>query len=314
MSKGNVEKELGFDEVTSLKDLRKRGVGIPMITFARTIEPSKSIASKHSLTSMVKVNELMIDYSYQRQQNKAKVAKIARNFNYDALGVIIVSIRESGDMFVLDGGHRIAAMHLLGKSDENINALVYFDLTQEQEASLFVSLNEDRTKPKRSDIFEAKSLGGDKQANDIKNILNSLNLEIGSNPTTGTVRAVSGVNEIYENAGAEVLYKTMYVISSAFGRQSSVFNKQFMTAISLVYHHFGHLIDDDRMIEKLPALIDPSYAVDIARNSAKMKIYKTVSIALINMIATEYNKRLKKNFINQQDILKINHSRPWDRQ
>lgn len=313
MSKKDVEKELGFDEVTSLKDLRSRGVGIPMISFSRTIEPSKSIISKHSLTSMVKVSDLMIDYSYQRQQNKAKVAKIARNFNYDALGVIIVSIRESGEMFVLDGGHRIAAMHLLGKKDDNVNALVYFDLTQQQEASLFVSLNEDRTKPKRSDIFEAKTLAGDEQASKIKEILSSLNLEIGSTPTSGVVRAVSGVNEIYENAGHDVLYKTLYVITSAFGRQSTVFNKQFMTAIAMMYHHFGDIINDDRLIEKLPALVDPHYAVEIARNSTKMKVYRTSSIALLNMIVTEYNKRLKKNVITQEHILKINYSRPWDK-
>lgn len=313
MSNNKKEIELGFDEVTSLSELRKGGIAVPMITFSKAIEPTNSFASKHSLSSMVKVSDILIDYSYQRTQNKAKVAKIARNFNYNALGVVIVSIRESGEMFVLDGGHRIAAMNLIGKSEECVDALVYFDLTIEQEAAMFVALNEDRTKPKRADIFDAKVLSGDDSMNEIDKILSSMGLKISATPVNNSVRAVSGVIDIYTNAGPEILRRVLNVTVESFGRNSSVFNKMFMTSLAIVYHHFGDDIDDERLIERLKMLGDPMQMVLIARNNIKMKVYKTVHIALIHMMINEYNKRLRINSIEIDKINKINPSRPWDR-
>lgn len=311
MQDTNKETELGFHQKTSLKDLKRRGVGTPMVSYSREIVAPISTPSKHSLSSLVKVSDLMIDYSYQREQSKYKVAKIARNFNYDALGVIIISIRESGEMFILDGGHRVAAMNLLGKENETIDALVYFDLTVEQEADLFVKLNEDRTKPKRSDIFDAKVASRDASALEISSVLDSLGLRISSTPGNGNIRAVSGINQIFENAGPDVMKRVLYVTKEAFGNHSSSFNKEFIVSMSMLYHHCDSQISDTRMIEKLKKFVNPNNIVSLVRTNMKLNVFKDTHIGIIHVVVSDYNKSLRKNGIDTSVVSQINPSKPW---
>lgn len=302
MSKETGKIDLGFDEVTSLRELRSKGIGVPMVTTSFSPELVKiTQPSKHSLTSMVKVSDLMIDYSYQRQQSKLKVAKIARNFNYNALGVIIVSIRESGDMFVLDGGHRIAAMNLLGKSDENVDALVYFDLTLDQEASMFVSLNEDRTKPRRYDIHTASAISGDPAALEVEKVLSDNGLIFADRHGNGHVRAVGTVKKMIDKIGSQKLDRVFKILIAANGPYSKYLCSEYIVACSAIVCQYPD-VKDERLAKAFKSLGEPSIAILKSNSMAGRSAFSKVQ-SLCASVIDNYNYKLTKFRIDKNVIL-----------
>jgi hypothetical protein len=89
-------------------------------------------------TKMVAVELLLVDHNYQRDLT-AKVRNIVENFRPWAIGIIAVSKRANGDLFVVDGQHRVEASKRLGHL--KLEAHVYENLTPAMEADLFVWLN-----------------------------------------------------------------------------------------------------------------------------------------------------------------------------
>jgi len=104
---------------------------------------------------MVKINDLHMDWSYQRPISKARVRRIVREFDVRRLGVITVSKRANGDQYVVDGSHRVAVLLAIGDRQE-ILADVWEDLTVRDEAELFTLTNGDQKKPTAVENFRAQ--------------------------------------------------------------------------------------------------------------------------------------------------------------
>ena len=81
------------------------------------------------MTAQIKVSDLMVDFDYQRHPGNTKINKIVKNFDPDLLGVIICSMRENGQVAIIDGSHRYHALVQMNQMNLNINALVYFGLS-----------------------------------------------------------------------------------------------------------------------------------------------------------------------------------------
>src|SRR5688572_26571882 len=80
-------------------------------------------------TRRVAVSTLNIDPAIQRQLDRRRVERIANDLNVDAIGVITVSQREGGSLFVVDGMHRVEALKLAGGEGESVDARVFTGLT-----------------------------------------------------------------------------------------------------------------------------------------------------------------------------------------
>jgi len=250
MSKIQNDMNLDF-KASALQSEVKNHLVVPIINRKNKVDKEiDSIGNLSKLESELKIKDLVIDMRYQRQPNESKVSKIARNFNKDALGVIICSIRENGIIAVIDGGHRIAAMNLLGMQDSTIDALVYFGLTLDQEAKIFALINDDRTKPKTSDIFKAQVIANDPKTVGLDSLLKSLNLEPTSKPGNNYIRGIGTLKEIYENAGHDSTLKSLTCLKNAFGPHSSSFNVDAITALALIFKRYAE-INASRVTEVL---------------------------------------------------------------
>ena len=89
----------------------------------------------------IALDELNLDH-YQRRTRYGKVKSIIKDFNPFLLGVILVSYRD-GKYNVVDGGHRVAALRQMGA--KTVMCQMVYGLTYEQEASLFLDFNCNRT-------------------------------------------------------------------------------------------------------------------------------------------------------------------------
>lgn len=96
------------------------------------------------------VDLLVLDEEYQRPEHSWR--QIATNWNDMLVGTIICSYRDCR-FYVIDGATRCRAAKFLGK--ETINAIVYTDLTLEQEADLFARQDENKKLVTQSEKFNA---------------------------------------------------------------------------------------------------------------------------------------------------------------
>lgn len=115
--------------------------------------------------AMIHKDKLTVDERYQRDsaKAKAKVADIARNWSWIAFGALSVALREDGEWFIMDGGHRWQAAKLRPEIGE-LPCLVY-DLDDiRQEAQGFLDINTARKQMASLARFKAKIIIGDKAA------------------------------------------------------------------------------------------------------------------------------------------------------
>jgi hypothetical protein len=255
-------------------------------------------SSKEKLTSKVKPNDLMVDLSYQRELVESKVNRIVKEYNSKAIGVVILSLRENGDLFIIDGAHRIAALKKMGLGNQDVNSIVYFGLSLPQEAELFVLLNENRSKPKQSAIHKASAKAGDVDSAEIEAMLSRLGLTIGDKPGVGIIRAVGLLHKVNEKISISNLEKSLRILRDAFGMHSSSFQAEFIVAISMIVVKYK-TVDESRLVKTLSALGQPTYLISKASNMVGIKSALAKQIALATFVIDAYNNKLRANRLNR---------------
>ncbi len=115
----------------------------------------------------IAVGRLAIDESYQRAtdgpKSRSLISTITRNWNWNYCQPLVVSRREDGGLFVIDGQHRLAAA--INRGDvPHLPCVVITGQSQSEEAQSFVAMNTVRQKLSQSDIFNAMLAAGDQEA------------------------------------------------------------------------------------------------------------------------------------------------------
>lgn len=256
------------------------------------------------LTSKVKPNDLRVDYSYQRLPSPDRVNSIARNYNGNALGVITLSIRENGELFIIDGQHRIEALKKIGKGNDDINAIVFFDLSIKDEAEMFVIMNESRTKPKRADLHKASAKAGDGESIEIDNVLAKHGLSVGDKPGDNIVRAIGTLHKVNSKIGIDKLDEIIQILIDANGKHSSAFQSEYICAVACILVQFNN-VDKTRFTSAIQTLGDPTLAIlKAANNGGTAKpIVKILNLAALML--DKYNYRLTKHRLDKYKILSL---------
>ena len=116
----------------------------------------------------IPANSIGVDPRYQRPISKGHVEQIIKHFDPDLLGVFLVSERDDGSRYILDGQHRLEAIIRKGFGDAVIPAMIYRGLTEEREAHIFADLNRRRQVVNPSYAFRARLMAKDPMALKIK--------------------------------------------------------------------------------------------------------------------------------------------------
>jgi len=92
---------------------------------------------------IVGIEWINVDGAYQRDLRHDLVNKIAREYDIVKAGAILLSVREDGTLWCVDGQHRLAGAQQSGETE--IFAHVVHNLTQAEEAELRLARNERRS-------------------------------------------------------------------------------------------------------------------------------------------------------------------------
>lgn len=205
------------------------------------------------------VSELQFDEEINRPVNKARVDSIAASFNPEWVGVLTVSERTNGrgvGYFIIDGQHRARALMKMGWADQRVPCHVRRDLTQSDEAGLFVGLNT-TAKPSAYQRFAKSVLAGDPEAVAISDIVKSVGMSISDQQADGQINAVSTLEAVYRGgrrSGGQdphALLTTLRIATNAWGKTANAVNGQIIHGLGLVVRRYGTKIDHDELLKKL---------------------------------------------------------------
>ena len=192
------------------------------------------------------ISALRVD-KYQKKVRKRVVDEIVNNFNPAAVGVIHVSQREDGSLWIFDGQHRTEALSRLGF--EYVDCLVFSGLTPEQEASGFIG-HHAVSKPTKIEEHIGKVFAKDKTALEIEKIVGELDLSVVAGGRKNTIQSVNALYHIYEKNGGEVLRRVLKIIKDGSPDSERPYNAQLMKALRDLIVKHNELFDDKWIIKK----------------------------------------------------------------
>lgn len=211
---------------------------------------SKADIARLELTSRlgwVRLDQMKLNPLAQRTFNPNNPA-VTKDFNPEVMGYIVVSKRD-GWYYIVDGQHRRAgAIGYLGDSSQQVQCRIFEGLTSEQEAELFLMLN-DQKKQDAMSKFKVSLTAGRADECDIERICRSLELRIGNDKSCEEIACVTALLAVYRKHGPAAFSFSMRVIRDSYGFDG--FKRPIIEALALITDRYGNSIDEKALIDRL---------------------------------------------------------------
>lgn len=233
---------------------RKRTRNVAKKTPAPKAFDASLLAQKEIKREYLKIAELNVDPSYQRRLYETRIANITSKFDPDLIQTIVVSKREDGTYWLLDGQHRVESLRRLGKSV--VLADVREGLSHEREAILFWQLNSGSSRPTSYEQFQARLTGKEPIAVAVSNTVEKYGYHVGRVAEEGGIQATSALETVY-NMGK--LAKTMSILSTAWPMDRMARESSMILGLGsfLLTYDSDDRYDDGRMLVAMDA-VSPS--------------------------------------------------------
>ena len=163
----------------------------------------------------VELEELDVDESYQRGIKMSLVQSIANEWRDEACGMIIVSKRKNGRMFVVDGQHRMAAAKMIGKT--HLPARIVEDHSPKQEAELRLQTNMKRNES-AAERFKAQLIAEVPESVAILKIVRSFKAKLAlEGIKEDSITAISAIEKLYRYDKGSTLRSVLATLHEADG-------------------------------------------------------------------------------------------------
>jgi hypothetical protein len=171
----------------------------------------------------------IVDHEYQRAQDEARVAAIAKNYDQNLIGVPVLSRRQDGALVRVDGQHRLAAAIVAGQGDVAVMCEVHTGLTQDEEARLFLRLNGSRSAVRVYDKFRARCTAREEFATSIVHALGTIKVRVAANKGKNTVCAIQALEKAHRNGN---LVPTIQALKVWADGSQEAFDRALITSMS----------------------------------------------------------------------------------
>lgn len=268
----------------------------------------------------VPIDKMIIVPTCQRRLNPRRVNDIVATFDADLLRQFVVSHRDNGDMVLLDGQHRRAAivqMLATGRTDAPnvVKCEVFTGLTEIEEGRLFLGFN-NAVVPPWADKFVVRLTANDTDAHNILAVLDKYGWQAQNRSTGNAFRALYALEQVYHLSNQEQVEPNLAdtvvgILTDAWGYEPTTVHTtmiQGLAAFLIEYAKLGYTIDPDRLVKKMGeygapiSQTRPQAFLAQARNTARlMKASPPMGVAAV--LRTLYNE----NKHHRQALP------PWDR-
>lgn len=202
--------------------------------------------------------QLQIDEAYQRSletgQSQSLIRKIAMHWDWSLCQPLIVSRRDDGQHYVVDGQHRLAAAKMRGDIFQ-LPCVVAAYGTAADEAASFVALNQQRRALSALELFKAALAAGDEEATAILRCLEKAGLSLANSTNNqamkdGQIGNVGGLQRCIREHGEIALATALRTLALAFPNQMLRYAGSIFPGIAAV------VSDELRIHKPIDELVD----------------------------------------------------------
>lgn len=214
---------------------------------------ANGLSRLNSSLQNVQLSKMRVSPSAQRDLKEARVSSLAAEFDPEMLGYPVLNSRK-GHYYIIDGQHRIeAAKRFLGDDWErqNLSCRVYVDLTERQEALMFLELNNTLTVT-AFDKFKVAVTGEKSDEASVKKAVESIGLRIAREKQDNSVSCVSTLLKVYRRSDAKTLSRALAIANRSFGIPGMT--NHVIDGIARVCERYNGELRDADAIERLAQL------------------------------------------------------------
>jgi hypothetical protein len=226
--------------------------------------------------------------------------KVDAGFDPNKFGTPTVSARSNGQFVWLDGQNRGALARASGVGPEaKVQAVVFHGLTRDQEAAIFLGLNDGRSV---APIYKflAKVAAREPRAVAVNNLLKKHGWRVAVGATDGYAQAVTAFEYVYDLDGnGGILDQTVAVITTAWGHRSDSMRSVIVKGVAAVINRYGALLDLSSLADHLKVYRGASNGV--YSDAKGLHSYRGGSIwsAVAEVVVNAYNKKRRTNRVEE---------------
>lgn len=251
---------------------------------------------------LIKAKEINTDPLYQRDEKKAMVKEIIRNFDYHKVNPVKVVLRSDRQYYAFDGQQ--TTIGLRSKFGENylVPCMVYYDVpTWADEAELFEGANVKKAKCPvgTKDLWKSRLNRGEVQATKIQRISERYGLIVRaqtSGEARGQIKALNALDKIFVDYGETLFEEVISIVSAAWNGDPVSLAAPILYGMAIFVKAYSGEYNRGRLIKKLnstpPQLIISAGKASTSKGNAKYA----------REIAAIYNKSIKKNGLDESKI------------
>lgn len=250
------------------------------------------------------IDAIQIDADYQRDLRHDLIDKIAREYDVVKAGPILVSQRDDGSLWCVDGQHRMIGAERAGETE--VFANVVHGLSQEQEAALRLARN-DRRADSIYEKFRTRLVMGDDVAHRIVEIVRQNNTDVNLVPNaTHGINALATLELLYEIDGTGTwLGRVLRAAREAFGADEM--NPETCSASMLkaiAWFLAQHVDSKEAPYEEFVARLGQNGPEDIRRKAVSHKAANggAIWINFYRAVVEAWNYRRSKNMLRWKTI------------
>jgi len=202
------------------------------VRFATIMEPAWPI-------SQMFVAERSSPNGYARPLNDRRVRYLMDDWDEQAIGTILLSMRNSGQAAIIDGRHRAYVASQKGRT--TLPAYVYLDLSVEDEARLYRRFGETLSQTAR-DRYLAGLVEGDELTLSINAILTDLGMHVtGGGQEPYGIQAVNALVFVTKLPnGFDVLSNSLLTLRDAFGPEPTAYVGKIIQGTAAFLLRYGN--------------------------------------------------------------------------
>jgi len=249
----------------------------------------------------VNVTQLLVDYAppngsgYARPLNDNRLKILRRDWDSMACSPLIISRRDTGDLYVIDGNHRRNVA--FDKGIVTLPAMIFSGMDRAREADLYTKLGTvlGQTPWTR---FQSRLVAGDDAANAIVRIATDNSLEVNAiSYQDGRIQAIARLDSIYLRGGPDGLDWTLKVLWGSFSGNRESLGEMQLEGVFSFWQRYAALVDETEVVQLLGAAglnVWHDRAASIWGRSDVGKRSNTYGMAIADLINDTWRRRGKR--------------------
>jgi hypothetical protein len=208
----------------------------------------------------VSLDRLHIDDRYQRaiadsKPAQALINRIARDWDWRLFQPLSVARRAAGELFVIDGQHRLAAATLRGDLP-HLPCVIAAFAGVEDEAAAFAAMNRQRRAMSKLETYRAEIAAGDTQAVLAMRLIEQAGLSLArtTNPLAwapGQIDCIGGVVRVLNRHGRQAAVNALTAMGEAWGQTRLSCPGSVLAGLADIYLNPPPDFDPDALIDAL---------------------------------------------------------------